>query len=242
MSPKDSSMSKKAKSVAKKGTSLAYRLVRRVKRELTRFGVGERVVNVVEDTIHDVVDQEESATSSHPKKPRRTIPATALDYNSVRRYFKLSDYKAPKGAPEANRIWAIPDQHLLPIPQHLEASMHEFDTLTRFSDVSLRTPAEAMGRSIIDQILSAAMREVRKELQILAPSNEEHLYLTMETRLEVTLSREDEDLVITGDADYSFWYGNPSDISTNLVVCEAKRKGEGSGQGGQSQLLGYMGR
>ncbi|EAW16627.1 uncharacterized protein NFIA_059820 [Aspergillus fischeri NRRL 181] len=44
----------------------------------------------------------------------------------------------------------------------------------------------------------------------------------METRLKVTLSREDEDLVITGDADYSFWYGNPSDISTNLVVCEAK--------------------
>jgi hypothetical protein len=48
------------------------------------------------------------------------------------------------------------------------------------------------------------MREVRKELQSLASENEEHLYLTMETRLEVTLSRQDEDLVITGDADYSF--------------------------------------
>jgi hypothetical protein len=120
--------------------------------------------------------------------------------------------------------------------------MHEFDALTRFFDDSLRVPPEAMARSIIDQILSAAMREVRKELHNLASDNEEHLYLTMETRLEVTLSREDEDLVITGDADYSFWYGNPSDISTNLVVCEAKRKGDKAGLGGTHQLLGYMGR
>jgi hypothetical protein len=34
--------------------------------------------------------------------------------------------------------------------------------------------------------------------------DEEHLYLTMETRREVTLSRPEEDLIITGDADYFF--------------------------------------
>lgn len=62
----------------------------------------------------------------------------------------------------------------------------------------------------------------------------------METRLEVTLSREDEDLTIKGEADYSFWYGTPADISTNLVVCEAKRLGDAGT--GDHQLLGYMGR
>ncbi|KAF7167876.1 hypothetical protein CNMCM5623_001023 [Aspergillus felis] len=46
-----------------------------------------------------------------------------------------------------------------------------------------------------------------------------------------------ENLVITGDADYSFWYGDPSDISTNLVVFETKRKGRA---GGTTSVAGYM--
>jgi hypothetical protein len=119
MSPKISSVSKRAKYVAKKGTSLAYRLVQRVKKELTRFGVGERVVNVVEETIHDVLDQEETATSSLPTKPKRSIPVTALDQHTVIRYFGLKGKQRFKEAPMTNKIWDIPEQHLPPVPQHL---------------------------------------------------------------------------------------------------------------------------
>jgi hypothetical protein len=75
------------------------------------------------------------------------------------------------------------------------------------------------------------MRVVHKELGHIQTPNQQHLYLGMETRLEVTLTRQEEDLTIKGEADYTFWYGNRSDICTNLVLCEAKRLGDAGTRG-----------
>lgn len=118
--------------------------------------------------------------------------------------------------------------------------MNKFSQYTRFWDNSLSASTEPMARSLINKVLAAAMWEVQEELKNVQSDNQQHLYLTMERWLKVTLSQEDEKLTITDEADYSFWYGNPADISTNLVVCEAKRLGDAGL--GRHQLLGYMGR
>ena len=57
-------------------------------------------------------------------------------------------------------------------------------------------------------------------------SAESYLSLScqMEMHLEMPGKDGEKDVLWTGPTDYSYWYGNPENAETNLIVVETKKK------------------
>lgn len=66
------------------------------------------------------------------------------------------------------------------------------------------------------------------------------LLLRFETKIQGEVEWKSETRTITGYSDYSLWYDGALEVGTNLIMVEAKRRGEAAS--GQHQLLVYMGK
>ncbi|RHZ64420.1 uncharacterized protein CDV56_102560 [Aspergillus thermomutatus] len=91
-------MSPKVASLAKKGKFLANRATQKVKRDFARFGIRGCVLDVVEQTLHDILAE---VPSSGP-----------TDHNTVRKYFGLKDTQSSHEATKVNKLWEILTAHL----------------------------------------------------------------------------------------------------------------------------------
>ena len=73
-------------------------------------------------------------------------------------------------------------------------------------------------------------------------SAESYLSLScqMEMHLEMPGKDGEKDVLWTGRTDYSYWYGNPENAETNLIVVETKKKYSAADV--HPQTFGYMGK
>lgn len=73
-------------------------------------------------------------------------------------------------------------------------------------------------------------------------STESYLSLNCQFELHFEIPGKDgeKELLWTGKSDYSYWYGSPENVETNLIVIETKRKYAGTS--GRTQLIEYMGK
>lgn len=70
-------------------------------------------------------------------------------------------------------------------------------------------------------------------------NGEKSVTLTAEAYLELEVEYKGKKPLLNGKSDYSVWYDDRG-MSTNLVICEAKKLDGVSG--GLAQCLGYMGK
>lgn len=107
---------------------------------------------------------------------------------------------------------------------------------------------EAFSRAIIDQILISSIYEENKAIKSVqtrpsAPPQEDPATLSLqyETKLEKEVIYEGEKRLLSGAADYTLWYApcTPKDLSTNLIIIEAKKTQ--SADSCLGQIAAYMG-
>jgi hypothetical protein len=72
------------------------------------------------------------------------------------------------------------------------------------------------------------------------PTQRKDLSLRFEAELKCPVTYKNEHRLLSGLADYSLWYPDDGDPSTNLIIVEAKKVGTSEAANGQ--LLAYMGK
>lgn len=136
--------------------------------------------------------------------------------------------------------WADIDE--LPVPQYLVDNIHRI-----FAVTSDNQPYnEAFSRTTIDQIIISALYDENLAQDTPKQSSSHtndptNLELQYEAQLQRLVTFQGEQRLLSGFADYMFWYGseNNTKLATNLIIVEAKKVGATDTCVGQ--LTAYMG-
>lgn len=109
--------------------------------------------------------------------------------------------------------------------------------MSAYDSAYARSPfKEALSRTRLDAIFLTTLAQ----LNPMRGSSAQELNLRFETAMKMEVTYKGKKRELTGQSDYTLFYGNPEDTEGNLFVMEAKKKGDF--WVGVPQLLAYMGK
>ncbi|KAL4891747.1 hypothetical protein BDV59DRAFT_203339 [Aspergillus ambiguus] len=193
-----------------------------------------RVLKKVQDnTVHKEVDtvfylarkQSQKVTESQ-KRTISHIAVTSLTPDEIRKVFEIKEVSH-------NDHWTLSQEETRTVPDHLNAILADYSVSLGGSPEN-----EALMRCRIDTILLASLAAQKRASSRDSGSSILSVHFQLETDMRLPWKYEGEQKVISGKTDYSLWYNAPEEMECNLLVVEAKRKGESSS--GVFQVLAYM--
>ncbi|PYI11646.1 hypothetical protein BO78DRAFT_403053 [Aspergillus sclerotiicarbonarius CBS 121057] len=170
-------------------------------------------------------------TESQKQKKEPSLPVLAVTNikpENVGRIFGIS-------AGATGSDWTLSAEERLPIPSHLRDVLRDYHNATGGSPEN-----EAHMCTCIDAVLLTTLAMAKRAQHAARYSDSatsaESVHFQFEKDMKLPWVRGNTTYLISGQTDYSLWNGNPGTMEANMLVCEAKQRG----QLGKYQALVYM--